>query len=129
MKRLACLLLSCAALTTATSCAKNDATPAGPAEYEVEYRISSTTAPQSDYLSYDNESGGTTTLSNVPLPATYRFKRTLKRGDHFSLLASLAGGTAASEITAAILLDGREVKKETGRGVDAQAAPVYVMGQ
>ncbi|RYU84748.1 hypothetical protein FY528_20565 [Hymenobacter lutimineralis] len=129
MKRLTYLLLSSLFLVTAAGCSKDDATPAGPREYQVEYRISSTTAPLSDYLSYDNESGGTTTLSNVPLPATYRFKRTMKQGDHLSLLASLDGGTAASEITAAILLDGREVKKETGRGADAQAVPVYVIGQ
>ncbi|MCC3154742.1 hypothetical protein Q3A66_15850 [Hymenobacter sp. BT770] len=129
MKRLTYLLLSGLTLTTVASCSKDDATPAGPKEYQVEYRISSPTAPLSDYLSYDNESGGTTTLNNVPLPATYRFKRTMKQGDHLSLLASLDGGTAASEITAAILLDGREVKKETGRGTDAQAVPVYVLGQ
>lgn len=128
MKRLAYLLLSGLTLATA-SCSKDDATPTGPKEYQVEYRISSTTAQLSDYISYDNESGGTTTLSNVPLPATYRFKRTMKQGDHLSLLASLDGGTAASEITAAILLNGQEVKKETGRGADAQAVPVYVLGQ
>ncbi|MBF9144523.1 hypothetical protein [Hymenobacter properus] len=128
MKRLAYLLLSTTTLAMA-GCSKDDATPTGPKEYQVEYRISSTTAPLSDYISYDNESGGTTTLSNVPLPATYRFKRTMKQGDHLSLLASLDGGTAASEITASILLDGREVKKETGRGADAQAVPVYVIGQ
>ncbi|GAB3244048.1 hypothetical protein GCM10027346_41330 [Hymenobacter seoulensis] len=129
MKRLTYLLLSCAALATATSCSKDDATPSGPTEYQVEYRISSATAPTSDYISYDNERGGITTLNNVPLPATYRFKRTMKQGDHLSLLASLDGGTAASEITASILLDGREVKKETGRGADAQVVPVYVIGQ
>jgi hypothetical protein len=129
MKRLTYLLLSCAAMATATGCSKDDALPTGPTEYQVEYRISSTTAPLSDYISYDNESGGTTTVNNVPLPATYRFKRTMKRGDHLSLLASLDGGTASSEITAAILLDGREMKKETGRGANAQAVPVYVIGQ
>ncbi|UOQ75232.1 hypothetical protein [Hymenobacter cellulosilyticus] len=129
MKRLATLLLSCAALATASNCAKDDATPTGPKEYQVEYRISSTTVQASDYISYDNESGGTTTVNNVPLPASYRFKRTMKQGDHLSLLASLNGGTAASEITAAILLDGKEVKKETGRGTNAQAVPVYVIGK
>ncbi|MBD2769350.1 hypothetical protein IC235_15790 [Hymenobacter sp. BT664] len=129
MKRLTYLLLSGFTLAFAVSCSKDDATPAGAREYQVEYRISSTTAPASDYISYDNESGGTTTMNNVPLPATYRFKRTMKQGDHVGLLASLDGGTATSEITASILLDGREVKKETGRGADAQAVPVYVIGQ
>jgi len=129
MKRLTYLLLSGLTLATVVSCSKDDAAPTGPKEFQVEYRITSTTAPASDYISYDNESGGTTTVNNVPLPATYRFKRTMKQGDHLSLLASLTGGTAASEITASILLDGREVKKETGRGANAQAVPMYVLGQ
>ena len=127
MKRLAYLLLSCAALTT--SCSKdNDALPSGPKEYQVEYKVTSN-APASDYVSYTNESGGTTTLGTTALPATYRFKRTMKQGDNLTILASIDGGTAASEITCAILLDGKEVKKETGRGIDAQAVPVYVIGQ
>ena len=129
MKRLAYLLLNCAALAKTSSCTKEDETPTGPKEYQVEDRISSATAPMSDYISYDNESGGTTTVNNVPLPASYSFKRTMKRGDHLLLLASLAGGTATSEITATILLGGQEVKKETGRGTNAQAVPVYVLVQ
>ena len=78
MKRLAYLLLSCAAL--ATSCSKeNDATPSGPKEYQVEYRVTSN-APASDYLSYTYESSGNTTLSYTPLPASYCFKHTINRG-------------------------------------------------
>lgn len=127
MKRLAYLLLSCAAL--ATSCSKdNDAAPSGPKEYQVEYKVTSN-APASNYLSYTNESGGSTTLSNTPLPVSYKFKRNMKQGDNLTILASIDGGTAASEITCSILLDGKEVKKETGRGVDAQAVPVYVIGE
>lgn len=127
MKRLAYLLLSCAAL--ATSCSKdNDVTPLGPKEYQVEYKVTSN-AVESDYVSYTNESGGTTMLGTTALPATYRFKRTMKQGENLTILASIDGGTAASEITCAILLDGKEVKKETGRGSDAQAVPVYVIGE
>ena len=127
MKRLAYILLSCAAL--ATSCSKdNDATPSGPKEYQVEYKVTSN-ALESDYISYTNESGGNTTLATTALPASYKFKRTMKQGDNLTILASIDGGTAASEITCAILLDGREVKKATGRGVDAQAVPVYVVGE
>ncbi|TGE14973.1 hypothetical protein [Hymenobacter elongatus] len=130
MKRLAYLLMSCAALATAPGCSKdNDAAPTSPKEYQVQYKVTSVNAAVSDYISYDNESGGTTTVNNVPLPASYSFKRTMKQGDHLSILASIDGGTPASEITVAILLDGKEVKKETGRGIDAQAVPVYVIGQ
>ncbi|QNE42263.1 hypothetical protein F1C16_21800 (plasmid) [Hymenobacter sp. NBH84] len=128
MKRLAYLLLNCAALVFSAGCSKDDTIPSGPKEYQVEYKVTSNAA-QSDYLSYTNESGGNTTLNNTPLPASYRFKRTLKQGDNLTILASIDGGSASSEITCAILLDGQEVKRETGRGVDAQAVPVYVIGQ
>ena len=94
----------------------------------MEYKVTSN-ATQSHYLSYTNESGGNTTLNSTPLPASYRFKRTMKQGDNLTILASVSGGTAASEITCAILLDGKEVKKETGRGVNAQAVPAWVIGQ
>ncbi|GAB2469918.1 hypothetical protein GCM10011375_40600 [Hymenobacter qilianensis] len=131
MKRLATLLLNCATLV-ATSCSKDDngVTPVGPKDYTVEYRVSSTSNLVSDYISYTNATGGTTTLTNVALPVSYSFTRTMKQGDSATLLASLpAGGTAASNITVAILLDGKEVKKETGTGDRAQAVPVWVIGQ
>ena len=130
MKRLAYLLLSCATLATAASCSKtNEVTPIAPKEYQVEYRVSSATAPAADYVSYENETAGTTVLNNVPLPASYSFKRTMKQGDHLNILANVKGGTAASEITATILLDGKEVAREVGRGTTAQAVPTYVIGQ
>lgn len=131
MKRLAYLLLSCATLATATSCSKdNSVTPVAPKEYQVEYKVSSATALASDYVSYDNEGGGTTTLNNVALPASYSFKRTMKQGDHVSILASLPSGSpATSEITATISLDGKVVKSQTSRGSSAQAVPVYVIGE
>lgn len=129
MKRLAYLLLSGAALSIAPGCSKDDSpTSSGLKDYQVEYRVSAT-APSADYVSYTNESGGKTTLGLTALPATYSFQRAMKRGDNLTILASLAGGTAASEITCAILLDGREVKKATGRGVAAQAGPVYIIGE
>lgn len=67
----------------------------------------------------------------MPLPTSYSFKRTMKIGDSSLLLASIpsAGSTASSNITVSILLDGKEVKKETGTGVGAQTVPVWVIGQ
>ena len=88
MKRLSYLLLSCAVL--AAGCSKDDATPTGPKEYQVEYKVTSN-ATESDYLSYTNENGGNTTLSNTSLPASYRFKRTMKHGDNLTILASTDG--------------------------------------
>lgn len=129
MKRFTYLLLLGGA-TLATSCSKtSDVAPIAPKEYQVEYRVSSVAAPAADYISYENETTGTTVLNNVALPASYAFKRTMKQGDHLNILASLKGGTSASEITASILLDGKEVAKQAGRGATAQAVPTYVIGQ
>jgi hypothetical protein len=133
MKRLTYLLLSCATLA-ATSCSKNSepapTTFVGPKDYQVEYRVSSTSDVVAKHVSYTNATGGTTDLDNVPLPASYSFKRNMKQGDSSLLLANIpAGGTAASNITVSILLDGKEVKKETGTGTSAQAVPVWVIGQ
>jgi hypothetical protein len=115
MNKLTYLFLGCAALASAGCSKKDDATPTTtqPKDYQVEYRVSSTT----------------TTLSNVTLPATYSFTRNMKLGDSSLLLASIPGGTASSNITVTILLDGKQVKSETGTGVRAQAVPVWVIGE
>ena len=133
MKRLIYLLLSCTALATASCSKDNETSPSTfvqPKDYQVEYRVSSTSDPIAKHISYTNATGGTTDLDNVPLPASYSFTRTMKQGDSSLLLANIpAGGTAASNITVSILLDGKEVKKETGTGTTAQAVPVWVIGQ
>jgi hypothetical protein len=133
MKHLAYLILSCAALAT-TSCAKNSEpapTPSdGSKDYQVEYRVSSTSDLAAKHLYYTNATGETTTLDNVPLPVSYSFKRRMKKGDNMLLFATIApGGTAASNITVSILLNGKELTKETGTGTSAQAVPVWVMSE
>lgn len=134
MKNIACLLLTCATLSLGTTaCSKSDdpqATPTvAPKDYQVEYRISSTTAASADYVAYGNETGATTTLGTTALPKTFTFKRNMKLGDNLTLSASLPAGTAASEVTTAILLDGKEVKKTTTRGAGTLAVAVYVIGE
>ena len=130
MKQTALFLLSGLALATAPGCTKkNDPDLNATRDYQVEYRVSSPSASMANNISYTNESGGTTALNNVSLPVTYTFKRTMKQGDSSLILAGIHGGTATSEITASILLDGKEVRKETGRGPDAQAVPAYLIGQ
>lgn len=80
-------------------------------------------------MPYRNKTGAATTLATTALPATHSFKRTMKPGDGLSILARLPSGTAASEITTLVLLDGWEVTRATGRGVGAQAVSVYVIGE
>lgn len=136
MKKLTYLLLSTAVLALGTTgCSKSsDPTPAAqptlqPRDYQVEYRVSSTTDASVDYVSYRNDSGGLTTLGTTALPATYFFKRNMKRGDDLSILASLPGGSASSDITTTILLDGKDVKKTVGHGAKSQAVVVYIIGE
>ncbi|UYZ60723.1 hypothetical protein [Hymenobacter latericus] len=130
MKQLTRLLIGSVCLAVAVGCSKESSTkPAGPKEYQVEYRISSPSAAKADFVLYGNESGGRTQLTSVALPATYSFKRTMKYGDAVNVLASLNTNSATAEITAVILLDGQEKKRETGRGVNAQANTVFVIGQ
>lgn len=131
MKRLAYLLLTCATLSLGTTACSKSADPqaapsSGPKEYQVEYRISST-EPAADYVAYANETGANTTLGTTALPKNFTFKRTMKRGDNLNLSASTGTGTAATEVTTAILLDGKEVKKTTARGSGALAVAVFVV--
>lgn len=128
MKQTTIALLAGLALTF-TSCKKDtDSTsPSGAREREVEYRVSSPTSGLTADVIYGNETGGNTTENNVSLPKSYKFKRTLKPGDNVVILAQLKGATASSEITGTILLDGKQVASETGRGSSAQAVPVYVV--
>jgi len=134
VKKLAYLLLSCATLSLGTVACSNDNAPQptptqGPKDYQVEYRVTSTTDASADYVAYANETGATTTLATTALPKTFTFKRNMKLGDNLSLVATIPGGTASSEVTTTILLDGKEVKKASGRGVDARAITVYVIGE
>ncbi len=128
------LLAAMTAIGTSVSsgCSKSgDPTPmpvptAG--SYQVEYRVSSATANEATYFAYTNETGGTTTLTTQTLPGSVTFKRTMKTGDHVSFLASLPSNSpATSDITGVILLNGKQVATDTGRGVGAQANVVYVI--
>ena len=129
-------LTTLAALATAllSGCSKtNDPMPvastaSAPKSYQVEYRVSSTTSKEATYFAYTNETGGTTTLTTLALPATLTFKRTMKLGDHVSFLAELPSTSpATAEITGVILLDGQQVVTDTGRGAGAVANVVYVI--
>ncbi len=71
-------------------------------------------------MSHRYETGATTAL-----PATYSFKRTLNNRRALSIFGCLV----SAEIETLILLDGKEVKRATGRGVKAQAVSVCVLAE
>ena len=137
MKKLSCYLpLAALLLFGSAGCSKSsDAMPTAapanvPQEYQVEYRVSSPTAPALDYLAY-NDDNGNTTLGNTPLPVSHSFKRTMKKGDYLTLSASTpaAPGGAATTLLTIILLNGKEVKRTQSTAIGPQAVTVYVIGE
>ncbi|SET07017.1 hypothetical protein [Hymenobacter actinosclerus] len=131
MKSFTNLLLGSLTFLAVASCSKDDekVTPtSGPREYNVEYKITSSTGSQADFVLYYNETGGQSQFADVKLPVTYKFKRTMKAGDITSIGASLANTTANSEITTTILLDGKQVDTKTARGTGLATA-IYIIGQ
>lgn len=121
-----------AGLTLAlSSCGNDDPEPSidlTPKEYTVEYRITSTD-PVASYIGYDNETGATITATNVAVPFTTSFKRTMKVGQYLSILASLKGASAGSTIRGDILLDNKVVKSQTSAGPTAEVNVNYVIGE
>lgn len=74
-------------LIVLTACSKsNDVKPVYPKNVTVEYRITSTTGiTKVTSMSYTNASGGTTSLTDTPLPFIVRFDRTVSLGDDLGL--------------------------------------------
>ena len=132
MKSITTLLLGSLTFLAIASCSKDDnkVSPViGPKEYSVEYKISSATGSEADFVLYENETGGDTQLADVKLPVTYKFKRTMKQGDYVSIGASLKNAAATSEITTVIVLDGKQVDTKTARGDGSLATSIYIIGQ
>ena len=82
------------------------------------YRVSAT-LPSADYVSCTNESGGKTTLGPTALPATYSFKRPMKRGDNLTILASLTGGRPPRRLPAPFCSTARKSKRRRAGGSGA----------
>jgi hypothetical protein len=115
----------------AASCSKSDKddpTPStGPREYQVEYRVTATNATSAQII-YRDETGTEKTDGTQTLPKTYSFKRTMGPSEPVSCGAFLSGSAPANAtITSTILIDGKQVKTETGTGASAQAIPVYLI--
>ncbi|RZJ88381.1 MAG: hypothetical protein EOO60_11145 [Hymenobacter sp.] len=106
---------SIALLLALSGCNNSSSTPAPSArEYTVEYSVSATGSSTASVIGYAGPTGNLIQLTNIPLPASYSFKRTLKQGDGLNIVASVAAPTVATSITATILLDGKAVQTQTG---------------
>ena len=138
MKKLSVYLpLAALLLFGSAGCSKSkDAMPAPapaavPQEYQVEYRVSSPTAPAADYVAYNDEKNGSITLATTPLPLSRSFKRTMKQGDYLTLTATVPAAPAGATTTliTSILLNGKEMKRTQVTANAPQAVTVYVIGE
>jgi hypothetical protein len=73
------------------SCSKGDDGNSGgyPKTVNIQYKLTATNAPLQvmTYLSYTNETGGTTGLDSMAMPYTKTIRATVKQGDPISLYA------------------------------------------
>lgn len=105
---------------------KDEVKPNGPDE--IEYQVSSSSgATIADVIKYRNETEGTTSLDNVPLPFSVKFNST-KRPRTLSLLVLLPDLNGQQQsVTGTILVNGKEVDSDTGAGSSAAISMGYYL--
>jgi hypothetical protein len=112
------------------SCAKsseNDPTPEPEAkEYVVEYEVSALNATAAR-IDYRVANSGLITETNVQLPKTYSFKRTMKRLDVVSVGAFFISDEDPTTLTCTIKLDGVPVATRTATGHDVFNTTSYTI--
>lgn len=106
------------------SCSKDDDSPINttyPKEVQITYKMSSTNTATAQAISYKNESGSMTTVTNVNLPYSKTITRTVNKNDDASFGYSTTN--TSSNVTLEILVD-NSVKK-TQNFVSGTGAMVY----
>jgi hypothetical protein len=98
------------------ACSKNDGEGSS-GERRIEYKLTALAGVSRplNFVSFTNETGGRTDLTNISLPFTQAFTRTVETGDDATLSFSYNngnGGTMVS-IRLEILVNGTVVKSET----------------
>lgn len=113
-------------LIACLACGENEeAKPKGPVE--VEYRVSSASGATVGDISYTNATGGTTDLDDAPLPFSVKFKFSQRPGS-LVLLALLSDqGGQQQSVKGVILIDGQDVKNETGVGAPPAVSMAYIV--
>jgi hypothetical protein len=110
-------------------CSKDSSDPSpspGPKEYQVLYEVSAVKYSTANVIYRDN-TGQLVTESNVPLPKTYTFKRTMQAPDAVSVGAFPGGGDASASVTCTISLDGKVVNTASGTGPAPQVVASYLI--
>ena len=106
-----------AAVVMFASCGKDKDGPGQsgsyPKEVSIEYRVTTSSGLAKINISYTNETGGHTVLSDSAIPFTKKFKRTVNMGDDASVgVTSYTAGTVKVEI----LVNDKVVKSEVFSG-------------
>jgi hypothetical protein len=110
-------------------CSKDSSDPSptpGPKEYEVLYQVSAVKYPVATIV-YRDQTGQLVTETNVALPKTYTFKRTMQAPDAVSCGAFPSAGDASSSVTCTISLDGKVVNTQSGVGPAPQVVASYLI--
>ncbi len=109
---------------TVLACQREEPEPKGPVE--VEYRVSSASGATVADISYTNETGGTTHVEEALLPFSVQFEISQRPGS-LVLLAFLSDQRGQQQtLNGSILVDGQEVKNETGVGAPPAVSIAYV---
>lgn len=106
-----------------SACKREKAEPTGP--IEVEYRVTSLSGASVAYISYTNETGGTTEIDEALLPFSVKLKFSQRPGS-LALLAIVPDQGGQQSVTGTILVDGQPVKSETGQGARPAVNIIYV---
>ncbi len=104
------------ALFTIASCGKSPSSPY-PTSVSIEYRITCTQGgvTKSDAVSYTNETGGVTNMSNVALPFSKKVSRTVNIGDiaQIAVLHNNSGSSANYTFKLDILVNDKVIKTQS----------------
>lgn len=105
-----CLLL----MMFITSCSKNNDQPGNnnsyPKDVNVEYRVTAISGVSNGDVLYANASGGNTSVDNVSLPYSVKFKRTVKQSDNLAIGYSKTG---SGEVKIEILVNDQVVQTQS----------------
>jgi hypothetical protein len=107
------------------ACKREEARPKGPVE--VEYRVSSSSGAALAYISYTNETGGTTRLDEAPLPFSVKLIFSQRPGPLALLVILPNQGGQQQSVTGTILVDGQSVESETGNGASAAVDLIHIV--
>ncbi len=107
-----------------SACKREKAEPTGP--IEVEYRVTSSTGSSVAYISYTNETGGTTEIDEALLPFSIKLKFSQRPGSLALLSIVPDQGGQQQSVTGTILVNGQPVKSETGQGARPAVNIIYV---